>query len=77
VYPNPATRLLTLEINKPLQDAVAELFDLNGKLVWQRTGITEGTLSIDLSGNAKGIYFLRVKDGETPVFSKKILLQNQ
>ncbi|MGZ3902356.1 MAG: T9SS type A sorting domain-containing protein [Bacteroidia bacterium] len=76
VYPNPAVQLINLVVNRPLINGQVEVYDVGGKLIWQKLGVFEGILEIDLSGNAKGLYFIKVKEGDTPVYSQKILLQN-
>lgn len=75
IYPNPTSSVLNVEIGQSLQSGQIEVYDINGKLILQRSGITEGIQSIDISGNPKGVYFVKVKDGYSQVFSKKIILE--
>ena len=57
VYPNPVTDRLYLK-NLPV-GAELIIYDLHGKVVGTaNTRLTENSLSVDMSGYAKGVYFL-------------------
>ena len=71
VYPNPATRMVTIEGQDG--DCIVRLFDLNGRMVKMQR--VEGTsYSMDLSGIAAGNYIIRV-DGATPRASQLVVTQ--
>ena len=56
VYPNPATNNLTIEI---LQKSTIDILNIQGQIILQEQ-IQQGKTDIDISGLAKGIYFLRM-----------------
>ena len=72
IYPNPATRQLTLELLNT-QPATLELYSAGGKCVY-RNEIKEGTAEIDVSGLSRGLYFLRIRQ-EHATHTEKIILQ--
>lgn len=67
VFPNPANTTLTVIIPQNIQDVVAEVTDLQGKIILtksfnQNSQIVNQHL-IDVSGIAKGIYLLKLSTG--------------
>lgn len=67
IYPNPSDGIFTIEINKTESNKVSvEMLDITGKLVHRNDYPVLGTLkeTIDLQNLNKGMYFLRVKEGE-------------
>jgi pimeloyl-ACP methyl ester carboxylesterase len=67
VYPNPTTELINFEINLPNEsEVVSEIFDLNGRRVFQRNhGVLPSSLvqqSLILPSEiTSGIYFLQIR----------------
>ena len=81
IYPNPVIdnvffAQVTSEIKSPF---TVELFDLNGKLILQKSSTvysnSSSTLEISTSGLSNGIYICKVTQ-LTGTTSKKIVLQN-
>ncbi len=68
VYPNPATDLLY--ISNPSQIYNYQLFQLDGKLIFQGN-----TFPIDISELPKGIYFIRITTKNDRIINKKIIKQ--
>jgi len=68
IYPNPTNGIITINV-KNLQRI--EIFDSNGKVVYQTNRIKK---NIDISGQAKGIYFIKVITAKG-VETKKILIE--
>jgi hypothetical protein len=69
IYPNPVRDKLSIVVNKPGGSNV-ELRILNavGQLVWQQN--SSGSLEVDVSSWAGGIYLLQVKDGKSVITYK-------
>jgi hypothetical protein len=61
VYPNPTSQLWTFAADDR-QSAYIELVDLNGRILDRVTG--SGTLTLDASGLASGVYFARIRSDE-------------
>lgn len=66
-YPNPTTGLLQIRIDQPIDQL--ELLDLNGRQV---PVIRSGPSSLDLSGLAAGMYFLRIRSRDQQLVSRII-----
>jgi hypothetical protein len=77
IYPNPSDGIFTIEINKTESNKVSvEILDITGKLVYRNDYPVLGNLkeTIDLQNLNKGMYFLRVKEGEK-ISTVKIILR--
>jgi hypothetical protein len=76
VYPNPSTGFVNIDLKGALtQNATLEVFNAMGqKVLSQIYTDVVGKFEIDLSGNAKGVYNIKLTvDGQ--VVSKRIVLQ--
>lgn len=63
VYPNPTTGLVTISgADYGTDGAVIDVFNASGVHVLSRT-VVAGQLTIDISGQPQGVYFLRVTQG--------------
>ncbi len=60
LYPNPASTYVNVKGAKA--DALVRLYDANGTLLYEARTNADGTLQIDLSAYAEGVYLLRVGD---------------
>ncbi|MBZ9786401.1 T9SS type A sorting domain-containing protein [Psychroflexus sp. CAK57W] len=66
LYPNPASNLIHLEgIENPER---IEIFNLQGKLLLSRSGVT----TVDVSSLAKGIYIFRASHNRRKIIKKMI-----
>jgi PKD repeat protein len=76
VYPNPTTGTVTITLNSALDDASLVIYNLAGTSVTSfslKGSHGEATRTIDMSGWARGIYFLKVVSGTTSSVQKVIL----
>ena len=72
VYPNPTTGILTIEI--PNSESFAyDLYDLTGRIVLSKANIAGSSTKEDISGLAKGIYFIKVGSANQSFTTKVIL----
>lgn len=69
IYPNPTTGMVYLSLKGKSNISI---FTTTGILVRSGRDFTSGWL--DLSGNPKGIYLLRIESPSAPVIQKKIVL---
>jgi PKD repeat protein len=77
IYPNPTTGLFNLNINAiDLNNAELQVIDIVGKVIHVQDISVNGTeiVSLDISNNPKGIYFVQIKN-ETQNVSKKVFLK--
>jgi beta-glucanase (GH16 family) len=73
IYPNPNNGQFTLELNNNEEKASVVVYDLMGKIVYSKNS-GQNIQKIDISEQAKGIYFVRVSIGEQ-VFNEKVIYQ--
>ena len=72
VYPNPTKGRITISSNNSISSI--EIYTLSGKLIFADFKVRQLSNEIDLSGNSKGIYFVKIYDG-TKYFNRKVVLQ--
>jgi hypothetical protein len=78
VFPNPSQGIITIDLALlKTGSAQIEIFDILGKSVFNKDVIIiENTKEIiDLSNQAKGIYFISIKASSGEKFSRKIILK--
>jgi len=74
IYPNPGTGVFQISIHTVSAEATVEVIDLSGKLVYFRNIQFYNSYTLDLTGQAKGAYEVRITiDGKT--LYKKLILQ--
>ena len=63
LYPNPTTGNITVGLMKPVNNALAEIFDASGRLIF--SSYQSGSLlRFNLGRYSNGIYFLHLRDKE-------------
>lgn len=72
VYPNPATDIVTLQTSNNFQVVSAEIFDLNGRKVYESNVVNE---TISIQSLASGTYILLAKDSEGTLSTHKLIKQ--
>ena len=72
IYPNPATTLVRIELDKSVENAVVEVYHSNGQLISTK-GIDEHLL-LDVSAFAKGIYTVIIRNG-AEIWSKPLIIR--
>ncbi|MEM6380299.1 MAG: T9SS type A sorting domain-containing protein, partial [Bacteroidota bacterium] len=74
IYPNPSkTGLINLKGLKQITDIT--IFNISGQRVQTITGDTNNTLLIDLSTQARGLYFMQATSSSGQIYLSKIILQ--
>ncbi len=77
ISPNPFTSQTTISFSYEQKNTTIKIIDVLGKEIKNlELGMkNEKSVTIDMSGNAKGIYFLQVMDENKNMLNKKIVLQ--
>lgn len=74
IYPNPTSGMTTVEFNLKREEQISiVVFNAAGEKVWsERKVLDKGDhrMSLDLTGRARGIYFVKVTSGEIAVTEK-------
>jgi len=73
ISPNPTTGIFTLSSSEKISRLV--ITDILGNVAHSSTHLLNNSTTIDLSGNPKGIYFVKVMDEKGNFGVKKIVLQ--
>ena len=71
IYPNPNNGVFTLNIKT--KNVVVEIMNTQGQVVLTKNNVNTNE-QIDLSNNAKGIYFITVTSNKT-VTTQKVIVQ--
>jgi hypothetical protein len=72
LYANPASNIISVNIQHIIPPAVLMISDFQGKVIYLNNEAVNGSLSISLNGNASGIYYYRLSDSDSNV----IMLHN-
>jgi hypothetical protein len=74
VFPNPANRVVNINLTGFTGRSVVSLFDVNGRVVLHRT-ISTANAQLDIAALPAGVYMMRIKNGEKEVKMTKIIKQ--
>jgi hypothetical protein len=75
LYPNPSSGIFNVEIPYPPEEQTEmQVIDLTGRTDYSGQSKKTGRMEIDLSGQPKGMYFVRVKTGDKFLI-RKIVIQ--
>lgn len=75
IFPNPTNDKINISLNEISNKNISiEIIDISGKLIYSETYNNFSETVIDLTGNAKGIYFLRIISTDEIVNKKFSLL---
>lgn len=76
LYPNPTESQFFIELNLPQQDNVLiDIYAVNGQLIQTITdkNVLSNKYSIDMSAEAEGVYYARIKVNETTVIRRFVI----
>ena len=74
ISPNPTSRFLTVSYAADFKPTSLTIFDVSGKIVLQKTDLSNALQTIDLQAIPEGIYLVQLKNTEG-VVSRKIIVQ--
>ena len=75
IFPNPSTGIFTIkDLQHNLQTASVKVYNVLGEEIYQLPSQPVNQLTIDLRGNAKGVYHLQLLSGNT-IINKKIVIE--
>ena len=72
IYPNPSNGVVSIK-NNGFQSLQIHVLDVSGKLVRQFNQMGNETRTLDLSSEAKGIYFIQMTNGTTSSTEKVLI----
>ncbi len=74
ISPNPFTSTTTVSFSEEQTNTSLKVVNVLGEVIFQST-INGKQSTIDMSGVAKGIYFVRIEDSTKNVVNRKIVVQ--
>ena len=75
LFPNPSEGKFYLKTKYSGSEPIElQVMDLTGRIVYEKQLAISERFEIDLSGQQKGMYFLRVKFGEKEI-NRKLIIQ--
>jgi hypothetical protein len=72
VFPNPNSGQFQISIENNTKDALIEVYDVVGNIIKRRI-INGNQTTLDVSNQAKGVYFVKVKQNDTVIVEKVIV----
>lgn len=72
LYPNPASHILNIESEKPINEVI--LWNMRGQKVHHQQDLNQEKITIDVHNFPQGMYIVRVRQGENWV-SEQVLIQ--
>jgi len=73
VYPNPNSGIATIEVHGFGTDTYLSIYSLQGQSVYTAQISGESTVPVDLSNLPKGVYVIRINNGNNSIISKMII----
>ncbi|WP_396597425.1 T9SS-dependent M36 family metallopeptidase [Dokdonia sp. R86516] len=74
VFPNPSNGDINIAINKPQGAGTVKVVDINGRVVYTKKTVLEGTVKLQLDNLASGIYLLQVQS-DSATETVKIIIE--
>lgn len=74
IFPNPAAGIFALEISEVIKNAIVQVIDVNGKLIWKEKVPELRIYQINCSQWADGIYFVSVNNGKEYNYMSKVII---
>jgi len=74
IYPNPASGILSFKWDLSCPECTLELVHLNGKIMNCVKGLNPGINQVNIEGLPSGVYFMRVKNHNNPLYDAKIII---
>ena len=76
IYPNPFSSETTVQANIPMKNATLTVHNNLGQQIMQLTNIYGNTVSLKRGGLSSGLYFIRLKEDNKILATKKIIVQD-
>jgi len=73
IYPNPTKGMFIIDFDQKMKNSLIMVYDMVGKVIVSER-ISNDTTTFDLTGNEKGIYFVKIQT-ESGTIVRKVILQ--
>jgi len=74
IFPNPSNGMFSIQQQSGTKQQTIEIYNILGEKIYSTTSDTKATYDIDISHSPKGIYFVKLNDGEK-IQTEKIVVQ--
>jgi hypothetical protein len=74
IYPNPSKGIFTIE-NPDLSINKIRVLNILGQVIMEENDVRNDKFILDLSGSAKGVYFVELSDKSSNSIIKKMILE--
>ena len=74
IFPNPSNGRFYIDIKEVNSKMRLEIFNVWGQKIQKEVNLKQSTNEIDLSSYSKGVYFIKINDGENN-YAEKIVIQ--
>jgi hypothetical protein len=75
IFPNPAEKSGTIELDRNYQQPEIEIFNIYGQLLMQLTEYNKQTVNFDKQDLKSGIYFLKIKSDNQLIGIQKLIIK--
>lgn len=73
VFPNPSAGLVNLSFAAPIPELNVEIINANGQTILSQKFTDQNSVTLDLSTQAKGLYFIKINNGSRQVVRKVVV----
>jgi hypothetical protein len=73
VYPNPTTGIITVNVNGLTLASDLAIYTLQGQKIYSKNIKGDSSILIDMTSQPKGLYFVKLVNSKTSMFSKLII----
>jgi hypothetical protein len=74
IFPNPTNGRFTLSFGNTIKKAVVEIYSIDGRQIFSQTYLDKAFTTVDLTGNTKNMYLLRLNLDGT-IYNNKVFLE--
>lgn len=73
IYPNPSNGEITVSVAGAFGEGQIRIYDINGRVVYDKSATLEGNVSVSATGLSRGVYIMNIITDNNSVTSKLII----
>ncbi len=73
VFPNPSNGTMIVQLATSLGNGTVKVFDLNGRVVYTKDALLEGSVNVEAQGLSTGVYLLQIQSDQITETVKLII----
>lgn len=75
IVPNPSNGVFSIAFDSAVENAQIRIYDVTGRLIWNKSGASGNSVLADLSGNSPGVYLVQILDKEELIYNNKLIIE--